>query len=208
MKNKLISVPSAAKFCSVSRWTIWKYVKSGDIPALQTPGGHYRIQLKDLISFIKKKGMHSSIEYESRIGRILIVDDDPGIRKMLDLALSKKGYAIETASNGFEAGIQIFKFKPDLVILDMVMADKNGFEICTEIKKNPETAHIKIFAITGYSVSESRDKIMAAGADAFMGKPLDLKLMFNKINDFLTSISQVTTTGEPEFSSEFASIKI
>ncbi len=62
MQNNLFSIPEAAKYSSVSRWTIWKYVRSGDLKASRTPGGHYRILKADLEEFMREKGMYTVIK--------------------------------------------------------------------------------------------------------------------------------------------------
>ncbi len=69
-------------------------------------------------------------------------------------------------------GGKVATFKPGLIILDLVMPQMSGFEVCRLIKEDPQTSHIKILAVTGYDTEENRDKIMKAGADDYMAKPL------------------------------------
>ncbi len=185
MNEEILTIPQAAKYCAISRWTLRKFVKSGDLKAARTPGGHYRILKSDLESFIYEKGMYPLVHNRSSSKKILIVDDDPLIQDLLTKMLSKNGYKIEIAADGFDAGFKIKDFKPGLIILDLIMPGMDGFEVCTRVKENSETSHIKILAITGYDTKENRDRIMAAGADDYLAKPLELSTFLQHIEGLL-----------------------
>jgi CheY-like chemotaxis protein len=113
--------------------------------------------------------------------KILIVDDDPHFQDMLNEMLSAHKYETETASSGFEAGIKVVKFKPGLIILDLIMPEMSGFELCRRIKEAPDTSHIKILAVTGYDTEENRSRIMEAGADGYITKPVDRETLLENI---------------------------
>ena len=82
MNKEIFTVPQAAKYCAIGRVTLWKYVKSGELKASLTPGGHYRILKKDLEDFARKKGMYPLASYHPQMkNKILIVDDDDQIRE-------------------------------------------------------------------------------------------------------------------------------
>jgi len=97
--------------------------------------------------------------------------------------LSAYQFETEVASDGFEAGLKVMEFNPGLIILDLFMPGMDGFEVCKRIKGNPETSHIKILAITGFDTKENRNRIMAAGADAYMTKPFNLNTLLEGINE-------------------------
>jgi len=181
MKSELYTVGQAAEYCSLSRGTVWRYIKSGDLKASQTPGGHFRILRKDLDSFIVERGMYPLANNLSSGKKILIVDDDPQIRDVLTQILSAHKYETETASSGFAAGAKVATFKPGLIILDLLMPEMSGFEVCRLIKEDPDTSHIKILAVTGYDTEENRDKIMKAGADDYMAKPLSGDALLGRV---------------------------
>ena len=159
--------------------------KSRDLRASQTPGGHFRILRKDLDSFIVERGMYPLADNFSSNSKILILDDDRPIRDLLTQMLSAHKYKTETASSGFAAGSKIATFKPDLIILDLLMPQMSGFEVCSLIKEDPQTSHIKILAVTGYDTEENRDKIMKAGADDYMAKPLSADILLGRLADLL-----------------------
>jgi excisionase family DNA binding protein len=184
---EIFTIPQAAKYCAISRWTLMKCVNSGELNASRTPGGHYRILREDLENFIIKKNMYPLLHKHSSNKRILIVDDDLQIQKLLTKILSSKKYETETASSGFEAGAKVVKLKPDLIILDLFMPKMSGFEVCRQIKKGSGTSHIKILAITGYDSKENRDRTMEAGADDYMAKPLMRDTLLRHVEDLLST---------------------
>lgn len=183
MKNDLYTIPQAADICSVGRTTMWRWVKSGELKASPTPGGHHKIRKEDLKSFILGRMQHLSISDFSEEKKILIVDDEPKVQKYLNKMLSSNGYRIELASDGFEAGIKTIQFKPDLMILDLFMPGMDGFEVCKQIKKNSNTSHIKVLAYTGHDTKENRNKIMQAGADGYLGKPVGKSTLLQSLKD-------------------------
>ena len=185
VNDEIFSIPQAAKRCAISRWTLMKCVNSGELKVSRTPGGHYRILKEDLEDFIIKKKMYPLVHNNSSNKRILIVDDDPQVRKLLAVMLSSKKYETETASSGFEAGAKVVKFKPDLILLDLFMPEMSGFEVCKQIKKGPETSQIKILALTGYDSKVNRERIMEAGADDYMAKPVMRDILLRHVEDLL-----------------------
>lgn len=187
MNKEIFSVPQAARQCSLSRGTLWKYVKSGELKASLTPGGQYRIHKQDLEDFMRAKGMYPFANYQPADKKILIVDDDLQIQKLLTKVFYAPKYATEVASDGFEAGVKVTGFKPGLIILDLFMPGMDGFEVCRRIKEKADTSSIKILAITGHDLEENRERIMAAGADGFMGKPLNLEALFQNVDRLLNN---------------------
>ena len=170
--TNFFTIPQAAKHCSISRVTLWRWVKSGKLKAFLTPGGHYKIREKDLESFILVKMGHLSADDLTKQKRILIVDDDREIQKIITKFLAMKNYQTVVASDGLDAGIKIVQFKPDLMILDLFMPQMDGFDVCRRIKKDADHSHIKILVLTGYDTKENKDRILAAGADAYLSKPV------------------------------------
>jgi excisionase family DNA binding protein len=190
------TIPEAAEFCSVSRSTMWRWVKSGKVLASTTLGGQHRIQKNHLQAVLAEKGVYPHpgngkakqteiSETLSSQKKILIVDDEPQFRKLMKRILSSRGYQIMEASDGFEAGIQIIDFKPDLVLLDLYIPGMDGFEVCRKIKENPKTAIIVVVAVTGYDNDENRERIMKAGADGYLTKPVDRVHLLAIVEKFL-----------------------
>jgi len=110
--------------------------------------------------------------------RILVVDDNPLNTKLLEVKLARDYYVVSTAVNGLLALAAIAQEKPDLVLLDVMMPELDGFETCRRIKANPETSHIPVVIITAMHDVADRVKGLEAGADDFLTKPInDVALM-------------------------------
>jgi len=184
--DNYFSIPKAAKHCSISRVTLWRWVRSGKLKAFLTPGGQYRIRKEDLELFIRGKMGHLQQAELLKEKKILIVDDDSGVRKLFIKMLSIDGFRAEVATDGFEAGVKTVQFEPDLMVLDLYMPGMDGFEVCKQIKENSNTSHIKILAVTGYDTKANKDRILEAGADGYLVKPVKRKTLLQNIDDLLS----------------------
>jgi two-component system cell cycle response regulator len=110
--------------------------------------------------------------------RILVVDDNPLNVKLLAAKLAHDYYVVSSAAGGVEALAKTVEEKPDVVLLDVMMPDLDGFETCRRIKSNPLTAHIPVVMVTAMSDVADRIRGLEAGADDFLTKPInDLALM-------------------------------
>lgn len=185
MMKDILTIPEAATYCAVDRVTMWRWAKSGLLRTSVTPGGHHRIAKEDLESFLVEKGMYPLATKSFPRNRVLIVDDDPVIRKVTSEILSGYKYETETSADGFEAGIKVVQFKPDLVILDLIMPRMDGFEVCRYLKKDPTTSGIKILVLTGFDTEENREEIMEAGADDYLAKPVETDDLIRHMEDLL-----------------------
>jgi excisionase family DNA binding protein len=177
-----ITTSKAAKICGVARTTISKWIDKGELKAFVTPGGHRKIAEQDLEDFLRKNGNRPSSKFRGK-KRILIVDDNPDDIRLLEAAFlpASDKYEVYAANSGFQAIYKIGEVKPHIVILDIVMPDMNGFEVCERIKKNSETKDIKIIIVTAYPDKMKEKEAHQCAADAFFRKPIDLKKMVKTI---------------------------
>ncbi|MDL1979934.1 MAG: response regulator [Deltaproteobacteria bacterium] len=118
--------------------------------------------------------------------RILIVDDDAAVRDILFQILTTSNYLVTMAVDGFDAGIKVSEFKPELILMDLVMPGMDGVEACRRIKDNPDTSGIKVLMITGFDTPENREKAKQAGADGYLLKPIDMDVLLEKVKDLLS----------------------
>lgn len=107
-------------------------------------------------------------------GRILVVDDDPNSREIVQTFLESKGYAVRTASNG-EAGLaELHDEQPDLVLLDVMMPGMDGWAVARAIKDHKELSRIRVVMMTARSDFADKQKGLQAGADDYLVKPIQL----------------------------------
>ncbi len=115
--------------------------------------------------------------------RILIVDDNEMLANYLVDLFDSLPDDIETqiANGGQEAFHKVDEFKPDVVLLDILMPAITGFEVCRRIKNNPKTSHIKIISMTGIYDQAHISQILEAGADACLSKPIDKEALLKAL---------------------------
>ncbi len=185
---EILTVSQASKYCKVSPKTIINWIDSGHIKSYKTVGGHRRIKIEDLDEFLRKNGMPLPEESRGeRKKKILVVDDDKIIVETIVQALEEDehGYEMISAADGFEAGLQVSHFKPDLVILDIMMPDIDGYEVCQKIKCNPLTKDTKIVVLSAYLNDEAFKQMKEHGADAYFSKPLPLEQLRFEVANLL-----------------------
>ena len=177
-EKSYLTTVETAELLLVSTETIRLWAQKGALRAQMTAGGHRRYFVKDIEEFASARGLtlNKKPDQESRKPKILVVDDDPGVVKMIFefIKLNCEDLEVDSASNGFEAGQKIFRFKPSMVILDIMMPGISGVDVCKEIKSSPDTRDIKIVAITGYYTSDVVSSVKEAGADVCLSKPIKL----------------------------------
>lgn len=184
--KQFITVPEAAKRCGVGRTTFWRWVKSGEIKAVVTPGGHYRIRSEDVENFLTGKNNRSiRTKNISKAKTILIVDDDQKVHQALKAQLSRQDFRLESAFDGFQAGVKVAQNKPDLIILNIFMPGIDGFEVCRMVRDNDNFKEIKILAMTGCDTPENKERILDSGADAFLAKPVTRQALCGQVHVLL-----------------------
>src|SRR6202142_3478952 len=119
--------------------------------------------------------------------KILIVDDEELNTKLLVNWLVSMGYGIETASNGAEAVQKSSEYRPDLIILDIMMPVMDGYEACRRIKANVDTANTPIIMVTALHDRESKLKGLEAGANEFLSKPIDRSELTIRVKSLMAS---------------------
>lgn len=172
-----LTVYKASQLCKVSSKSIINWIEAGHIKAYKTVGGHRRIKRNDLEVFMQRQGIPvPGEEPASNHKRILVVDDDPIIVETIVQSLEEDefNYEVISAADGFEAGLQVNHFCPDLIILDIMMPDIKGNEVCRKIKSNPDTRDTKIIVLSAYLDEEKFAEMKSYGADMCFSKPLPL----------------------------------
>ncbi len=195
-RRTVITTGDVAEHCQVSYETVKNWIRQGKLPAFETPGGHHRILIENFKTFLASYGMPA---YEhgpepvvaapsSNKRRVLIVDNDADlVSNLVDFCTNVEGYECASASDGFEAGMKMVSFRPDLVILDILMPQMNGFEVCRTIKTAPDTRGTLVLAITGHPEDGNMSNMYACGADDGLVKPFKLEELKDRVDKLFAS---------------------
>lgn len=168
--KNLLTPTEAANRLMVSPITLRKWAEKGLIQTLVTLGGHRRYPLSEVERLLQRRGPSSDAPL-----KIMIVDDDLLLSSLLQDFLTSLNIPVmvEMANDGFEAGRRFSIFKPNIILLDLMMPGMDGFEVCRRIKSEPANAQIRVIAMTSFPSKENVRQILAAGAEACLPKPVE-----------------------------------
>lgn len=125
-------------------------------------------------------------EDQSRQGKILVVDDDPRNVELLEAYLTTvASYEVITAQDGLEALERVSEAAPDLILLDIMMPNMDGYEVCARLKKDPATQFIPVVMVTALQGTEERIKALEAGADDFLSKPFNIYELLARVKSLM-----------------------
>lgn len=122
---------------------------------------------------------------EGATHRILVVEDEDNIAIALDYLMTREGYAHDRVASGADAMARIRDTRPDLVLLDVMLPEVSGYEICQAVRMDPDLGSVKILMMTARGSAIERRKGMALGADGFISKPFDLKELRQEVRRLL-----------------------
>lgn len=182
-KKHYLTPNEVGELLMVSPITVRQWAQKGMLSAFVTAGGHRRFLLQDIERFARERGLTLQHPVDEVL-RVLVVDDDPAVRGLLVELLEsvpEPAMAIETAVDGFDAGRKVQSFEPHVMLLDIMMPGLNGIEVCQGLKNDPASRSIRIVAITGHFEPENVQRIIDAGAEACLAKPVDRKALIEAL---------------------------
>jgi len=165
----------AAKICKVSQQTIIRCFDSGQLKGFRVPGSRFRrIPRELLFKFMKENGIPTDA-LESGKRKALIVDDDEELVELIRDALEADGrFEVRAVNNGFDAGMTVKEYHPDVIVLDVMLPDINGKEVCQRVRSDSALDDVKIVCISGMVEQDKVDDLMASGANTFLQKPFEV----------------------------------
>ncbi len=176
----------AAKICKVSQQTIIRCFDSGQLKGFRVPGSKFRrIPREQLCAFMRENGIPTDA-LDSGKRKILVVDDDQDLVDLLvDHFKRDARFEVRSVNNGFGAGMLIKEFGPDVVILDVMLPDINGMEVCQLVRSDKTMDNVRIICISGMVEAEKIQQLRDAGANDFMKKPFDVDILSHRVCELL-----------------------
>lgn len=177
-----------ADICGISQQTVIRCFDNGRLKGFRVPGSKFRrIPREALLAFMKSNQIPLE-RLDSGKRRVLVVDDDPVLLDMMRDLLSRDGrFDVRITSSGYDAGLLTAQFRPDVIVLDYMLPDINGQQVCKRIRSNPDMADVFIVIISGVVRQSEIDELLRAGANAFMKKPFDIHQLIEKIAELSPS---------------------
>ena len=117
--------------------------------------------------------------------QILIVEDKPASRELLRTVLERQGYEVTEAEDGEDALVKVRDYVPDLVLLDLQMPLRNGYDVLKEMRRDSRLVNVPVVAITANAMPEDREKVMAAGFNGYIPKPVALARLREEVSRIL-----------------------
>ena len=121
-------------------------------------------------------------------GKVLVVDDDPEIVTFLSTLLELEGIESSVATSAAAVLEQLAQMRPDLVLLDIAMPDRDGIDLCKELKRDPRTAEVPVFVVSARPGKDVVERALAAGAEEFIRKPFENAELITRIRDRLSTL--------------------
>jgi len=175
-ETEWLTLGQAAKFLGVAQSTMRKWSDLGRVPAFYTPGGHRRYRRIDLEAFLERSGPGKP----ARGPLVLVVDDDPQVRELVRVNLEMEGYGVREAANAEEGLAAVEDDAPDLILLDVMMPQVDGWEMLRRVQERHGIGSIPVVMFSGQLDASTEVEAAAHGAQGFVGKPFDLRALIEQ----------------------------
>jgi excisionase family DNA binding protein len=184
----------AAKICKVSQQTIIRCFDNGQLKGFRVPGSRFRrIPREALYKFMRDNGIPTDA-LESGKRKVLLVDDDTELVELMTKVLEEDGrFEVRVATTGFDAGMMVKEYRPDLIVLDVMLPDINGKEVCHRVRADTTLEDVRILCISGMIEEDKIQELRLSGADDFLHKPFVIEELIDRMCGLL-EIEPVPTT--------------
>jgi len=172
----------AAKICKVSQQTIIRCFDSGQLKGFRVPGSRFRrIPRAELFMFMRDNGIPTDA-LESGKRKIMVVDDDVALVELITDMLERDGrFEVRSVNNGFDAGMMVKEYHPDLLVLDVMLPDINGKEVCQRVRGDSTMDDVKIICISGMVEQDKIEDLRQSGANDFLQKPFEMDTLIERM---------------------------
>ncbi len=179
--DEWLTLGQAAKYLGVAQSTMRKWTDSGRVSTFKTPGGHRRYRRSELDQFLDRSG-RVGVAHEGG-PRVLIVDDDPRLREFVRVNLEAEGYEVREAGSAKEGLEALDEESPDLILLDVMMPQVDGWEMLRRVQERHGVGSIPVIMFSGKA--DVADEAVSRGAQGFVGKPFDPRALIESTKQLL-----------------------
>ena len=179
-----LTLGQAATYLGVAQSTVRKWSDGGRLPAFYTPGGHRRFRRSDLDSFLAGSSGGATASAASAL--VLIVDDDAQLREFIRVNLEMDGFVVREAGSAEEGLAALEEEPPDLVLLDVMMPQVDGFEMLRKMQEHGRGS-VPVIMFSGKVDEETASRAAREGAQAFIGKPFDPQALIESTKQLLSN---------------------
>src|ERR1700693_6228422 len=185
----------AAKICKVSQQTIIRCFDNGQLKGFRVPGSRFRrIPREMLYKFMKHNGIPTDA-LESGKRKVLLVDDDVELVELMTKVLEEDGrFEVRVTTTGFDAGMMVKDYRPDLIVLVVMLPDINGKEVCHRVRADPSLEDVRIICISGMIEEDKIQDLRLSGADDFLHKPFEIEELIDRMCSLMEIETMDTTT--------------
>ncbi len=185
-KKEVYSPYDIAKLCDADLREVLRWLADGRLQSFEIAGRHRRVSHRELEKFFIENRIPADSDGSEAKYRVLVIEDDADLLEIVgELLRDEPRVEVRIEDNGFNAGLQIASWHPDLILLDFVMPGISGFEICKKIRENNQTRDIPVLALTSISSYENRKAVMDSGVYDFLGKPFHSEMLLKKVRILL-----------------------
>jgi excisionase family DNA binding protein len=172
----------AAKICKVSQQTIIRCFDSGQLKGFRVPGSRFRrIPRDQLYNFMRDNGIPTDA-LESGKRKVLLVDDDLDLVELITDVLERDTrFEVRSVNNGFDAGMMVKEYHPDLIVLDVMLPDINGREVCQRVRSDKSMDDVRIICISGMVEEDKIAELKTSGANEFLHKPFEVEQLLERM---------------------------
>jgi excisionase family DNA binding protein len=178
-----LTLGQAATYVGVAQSTMRKWTDSGRVSSFKTPGGHRRYRRSDLDQFLERSGRGGVTSTDAP--RVLIVDDDAKLREYVRVNLEAEGYLVREAGSAEEGLEALEEEPPDLILLDVMMPQVDGWEMLRRVQEKHGVGAIPVIMFSGKVDERSAADATSRGAQGFIGKPFDPRALIDSTKQLL-----------------------
>ncbi|MGB8930882.1 MAG: response regulator [Anaeromyxobacteraceae bacterium] len=192
--GRFLTSTEVAEMVGVSPRTVSNWIRDGHLKAFRTPGGHGRVAEVDLRQFLDERGIKPlpvianapmAREDRAKAPRVLFIDDDENLLDIIREVLEANGFDVQTARHGFLAGYLVAQFRPQAIVLDIMMPGLDGFEVMALMRKTPEARTVPVIACTSMRGPDVEARAREGGFVAYIKKPLDFRGLVSLLRDVI-----------------------